>query len=330
MSRGCLVCAECARQMPGKCPRFSVPILLFFLRFPKWSLAQGGPLPSGPWSRHCRRSRRPRACLVEKRVLGMHLVLRKFEVEPLCVSFHSHFGDLLSCFSCVSSRCWLARQCGLTIARGLLHWVRRSGSISSASKSMVDLAPTGFCSVIFCLELLVWPSPKALEILEFGSCDVHQQVWACWVLVRVMSASTRTPATQLAHLSSDFEPGHGFLVGFNCSAATGSKLALRLSVTPCLKAFKILGRGCVVPPSSSLCQLGSHRRVSWHPPIRRVDPTRATTYPALLLLLLWHIPRLTRSHEPHAWSWWRDQVISLVACAPMALCGTLSLFASFS
>ena len=136
-------------------------------------------------------------------------------------------------FACVSSLCWLAWQCGLTIARGLLHWVRRSRSISSASKSMVDLAPTGFCSVIFCLELLVSPSPKALENLEFGSCDVHQQVWACWVLVRVTSASTRTPATQLAHLSSDFEPGHGFLFGFNCSAATGSKLALRLSVTPC-------------------------------------------------------------------------------------------------
>ena len=122
-------------------------------------------------------------------------------------------------FACVSSRCWLARQCGLTIARGgLLHWERRS--------------------VFFCLELLVSPSPKALEILEFGSCDVHQQVWACWVLVRVISASKRIPTTQIAHLSSDFESGHGFLVGLNCSASYSSTLALRLSVIPCLKAFK--------------------------------------------------------------------------------------------
>ena len=127
------------------------------------------------------------------------LVPRMFEVAPVALVISSLV------FARVSSRCWLARP---SQGEGLLHWVRRSGFISSTSKGVADLAANGFC------------------------------VLTCSVSVRVISASTRTPATQLASLSSDFELGHGFLVGLNCFAATGLKLALRHAVTPCLKAFK--------------------------------------------------------------------------------------------
>ena len=88
------------------------------------------------WRRECL------ACILSSVSLKLNL-FAFLSILTLVISSHV--------FACVSSRCWLAWQCGLTIARGLLHWVRRSGSISSASKSMVDLAPTGFCSVFFLL-----------------------------------------------------------------------------------------------------------------------------------------------------------------------------------